>query len=157
MPRFEVSAGAATSTRADLLVLPMFEGPALGPGGAEVAHALGTDLVNALRHHGIRGKRGETFALEGLGRVGGRTVMLIGAERGDGDAIREIGMRAGSASRHHRTVATTAVQLGTDAAAGASAFVEGFLLGAYRFDRHRSEVEGVSLARWAGILEIGTG
>ena len=69
-------------------------------------------------------------------------MLLIGADRGDEvAAIRETGMRAGSAARPHRIVATTVVTLGDDASTAAAAFVEGFLLGSYRFDRHRSDAE----------------
>ena len=66
-PRFEVSASSVQAARADLLVLPMFEGPSLGPDGVGVEQALGISLVDMLRRNGIRGNRGETFALEGLG------------------------------------------------------------------------------------------
>lgn len=141
-PRFEVSTIDAHSARADLLVLPMFDGPSLGPDGAEVGHALGVNLLDALRRNGIRGKRGEMFALEGLGRLESKRVLLIAADRGDEvAAIRETGMRAGSAARPHRSVATTVVTLAVDASTAAAAFVEGFLLGSYRFDRHRSDVQ----------------
>ena len=115
-PRFEPSTSAATAARADLLVLPMFQGPLLGPDGEEVGHALDINLLDTLRRNGIRGKRGETFALEGLGLLGSKRVLLIGADRDDEvAAIRETGMRAGSAARPHRIVATTVVTLGADA------------------------------------------
>ncbi len=141
-PRFEVSVAAVHAARADLLVLPMFEGPSLGPDGEEVGHALGVNLLDTLRRNGIRGTRGETFALEGLGLLGSKRVLLIGSDRDAGvTAIRETGMRAGSAARPHRTVATTVMTLGADASTAAAAFVEGFLLGSYRFDRHRSDAE----------------
>ena len=97
----------------------MFEGPSLGPDGSAVEQALGTSLVDALRRNGIRGRRGETFALEGLGMLGSKRVLLIGADRGDDvAAIRETAMRAGAVSRPHRTVATTVVPLGADASDG---------------------------------------
>lgn len=143
-PRFEVSAAAARASRADLLVLPMFEGPTLGPGANEIGDALGTDLADTLRRNGVHGKRGESFSLETFGRVASRSVLLVGMERG-ADAgvtgIREAAMRAGSAARPHTRVATTLSQLGPDFERTASAFVEGFLLGAYRFDRHRTSTE----------------
>lgn len=143
-PRFEVSAGTASASRADLVVLPMFEGPTLGPGADEIGKGLGVDLVDTLRRHGIRGKAGDTFSLETLGTVASRSVLLVGVERGTadpGDGIRDAAMRAGSAARPHARVATTLPQLGTDVERTASAFVEGFLLGAYRFDRHRTSAE----------------
>ena len=85
-----------------------------------------------LRRNGIRGNWGETFALDGLGVLGSKRVLLIGADRGDEvAAIRETGMRAGSAARPYRIVATTVVTLGDDASTAAAAFVEGFLLVSY--------------------------
>jgi leucyl aminopeptidase len=139
--RFEVSAATAEGAKTDLLVLPMFEGPTLGPGGREIGVALGVDLVDTLRHNDIRGKPGDTFSLETLGNAASRSVLLVGVERGAGDGalgLREAAMRAGSAARPHARVATTLAQLGTDVERSASAIVEGFQLGAYRFDRHRT-------------------
>lgn len=141
-PRFEVSTVAAAKVRVDLLVIPMFDGPALGPEGVAIQEALGTHALDTLRRNGIRGRSGEVFAIEGHGTSGSRRVLLVGVERGDEiGAIREVAMRAGSISRTYRTIATTVTTLGSDATAAASAFVEGFLLGGYRFDRHRSDAE----------------
>ena len=111
-PRFEVSAGAARASRADLLVLPMFEGPTLGPGGDEIGDALGVDLADVLRRNGARGKPGDIFSLETFGRAASRSVLLVGIERGADDGasgIREAAMRAGAAARPHARVATTII------------------------------------------------
>jgi leucyl aminopeptidase len=143
-PRFEVSAAPARAASVDLLVLPMFEGPTLGPGADDIGDALGVDLVDTLGRNGVRGKPGDTFSLETLGRVASRSVLLVGVERGADDhatGIREAAMRAGSAARRHVRVATTLSQLGSDVERTANAIVEGFLLGAYRFDRHRTRAE----------------
>lgn len=130
----------AAEVEADLLVLPVFEGPEPGPGAAEISRAIGADLAVILRGSGLKGKAGESLLVPGMGAAA-RMLLLIGvgpeASAGVGVA-REAGMRAGAKARPHGVVASTLPQLGSSPGASARAFVEGFLLGAYRFDRYRN-------------------
>ncbi len=140
--RFEVSERPAVSEKVDLLVLPVLDGPAPGPGVADVADAMGIDLLNILRGNGSKGAAGDSLAVPGCGSIGARNVLLLGVGAGADagtDAVREAGMRTGTASVEHRSVASTIPQLGPSVADSARAFTEGFLLGAYRFERYKKD------------------
>ncbi len=141
-PRFEVSTASVVTEEADLLILPVFEGPAPGPGVLEVSDAISTDLLNTLRDNGFHGKSGDSLLLPGGGEIGARNLLLlgVGSEANTGtQTVREAGIRAGAAAVKHRSVATTIPQLGPSAGDSARAFTEGFLLGAYRFERYKED------------------
>jgi leucyl aminopeptidase len=140
VPNFDVSTTSPAEARADLLVLPFFEGPEAGPGVAEVGDALGGDLMAAAEAHGVTGKIGDTLPVPTLGRIAAKSVLLVGLgprdEAGE-DAIRRAAMRAGSRGQRFVTMATTLGQVGDDAAATAHALAEGVTLGAYRFTKYK--------------------
>lgn len=141
---FEASSRPAPESEADLLTLPVFEGPALGPGGADVQRALGLDLVDLLRRSGTTGKAGESVVIPGGNGVTARNVQLLGVgpeASATAQVVREAAMRVGAAARRHPVVASTLAALGPSPEASAHALAEGFLLGAYRFDRYKSERE----------------
>jgi leucyl aminopeptidase len=140
VPTFDLSTTSPTNARADLLVLPFFEGREPGPGVAEAGDALGGDLMDAAKAHGVDGKLGETLTVPTLGRARASSVLLVGLgpkdRAGEGE-VRRAAMRAGSRAVRFATVATTLAQVGDDPAASAHALAEGFLLGAYRFTRYK--------------------
>jgi leucyl aminopeptidase len=138
--RFEATTASAAEVEADLLVLPVFEGPKPGPGGAELGRALGADLVEVLRRNAIKGKAGDTLLVPGMGAAA-RMILFVGTgpEASAGvNEVRQASTRAGAKAGPYGVVASTLPQLGPSPEASARAFVEGFLLGAYRFDRYRN-------------------
>jgi leucyl aminopeptidase len=140
VPTFDLSTTSPANARADLLVLPFFEGRAPGPGVAEASEALGGDLMAAAEAHGIHGKLGETLTVPTLARARASSVLLVGLgpkDRAGEDEVRRAAMRAGSRAVRFTTVATTLAQVGEDPAASAHALAEGFLLGSYRFTRYK--------------------
>jgi leucyl aminopeptidase len=140
VPNFDLSTTSPADARADLLVLPFFEGRQPGPGVAEAGEALGGDLMAAAKAHGVDGKLGETLTVPTLGRARASSVLLVGLGPRDAageNEVRRAAMRAGSRAVRFATVATTLGQVGDDAAASAHALAEGFLLGAYRFTRYK--------------------
>jgi leucyl aminopeptidase len=145
VPRFKYSTTAPASVRADVLVLPVFEGPEAGPGVSDVGEALGADLLASYRAAGLKGKRGEALTVPTLGRVPAGHVVLLGlgkAGRDGSDALRRgIGRVAGRLARFGH-VATTLGQVGDDPADAAQAVVEGLLLGSYRFTRYKTKQDG---------------
>lgn len=148
MPTFELSSASPSEASADLLILPFFQGREPGPGVQAVQQALGADLMATLADHGIQGKVGESFTVPTLGRIGPKTVILLGlgrkAEAGDG-AIRRAAMKVAKAAAKFATVATTVPQVGGSSQSSAHAFVEGIVLGAYRFDRYKERpIDGAS-------------
>jgi len=155
---FEARAEPVAQVQADLLVLPCFAGPGStptpGPGAAEVAAALGIDLAATLGPRGFAGETGDAFGMLTLGRLSAPGLLFLGhgARRDAGpDAVRQAAIRA---AQQMSSVARIAVVLpdanrggadqpdadhtDTDQAV-ATAFAEGLLLGAYRFDRYRHQ------------------
>lgn len=146
MPKFDYLTTSPAEQQADLLVLPFFEGPEAGPGTKEVGKALGTDLVATLRDNGVKGKLGDTLTVPTMGRVPAGTALLVGlgpqAEAGPDRIRRATGKIAARADRY-RKVATTLPQATKGSwEEGVQAFVEGLLLGSYRFERYKGDSSG---------------
>src|SRR6266487_3346157 len=78
MPTFQFSTTAAAEADADVLVLPVFEGPEAGPGVKDVGTALGADLVAVFRENRLRGRLGEALTVPTLGKLPAKTVLLVG-------------------------------------------------------------------------------
>ena len=78
MPTFEASTASPSDAAADLLIVPFFRGREPGPGFADVARALGVDLVAVLEQNHVVGKVGESFTLPTFGRIPASNVMLLG-------------------------------------------------------------------------------
>ncbi|HEX9377523.1 MAG TPA: leucyl aminopeptidase [Actinomycetota bacterium] len=141
MPKFEFSSASPAEVSADLLILPVFEGPEAGPGVAETGKALEADLVAMYRENSFRGRFGDTLTVPTFGKLPARTVLLVGLGRrkeATSDTLRRaIGKVARTASRF-ASVATTLPQAAGKPADAVQATVEGLLLGSYRFDRYKS-------------------
>jgi leucyl aminopeptidase len=142
MPTFEFATSSPVETEADLLVLPIYEGPEPGPGVREASATIEADLMQVYRDNMLKGRLGESLAVPTLGTLRAKTVLLVGMGKKDAataDSVRRaLGKVAGTASRY-RSVATTVPQAGgrgPDDALFAAA--EGVLLGSYRFDRYKS-------------------
>jgi leucyl aminopeptidase len=125
---------------ADVLVLPVFEGPEAGPGVSDVGLA---DAYAAAR---LRGKRGENLLVprrDGDAFAAGAVLLLGIGERAKAspDALRRAIGRAAPQLAKFRSVATTLPQVArrNGAADAIGATVEGLLLGSYRFDRYRTK------------------
>ena len=122
-------------------MLPCYAGrdgtPEPGPGCAEAAAALGTDLMAALGRRGCSGEIGDAFETLTLGRIAAAELLVIGMgqrARWDPAAVREAVMRAAGGMTRAATIAAVLPEASHEAAA---AFAEGLLLGAYQFDRYR--------------------
>jgi leucyl aminopeptidase len=143
VPKFDYLTTSAAEHPTDLLILPFFEGPESGPGMKELGKALGTDLLGTLRDNAIKGKLGDTLTVPTLGRVPAGTALLVGlgsqAEAGPDKIRRATGKVAARAVRYRR-VATTLPQATKGSwEEGVQGFVEGLLLGSYRFDRYKGD------------------
>lgn len=155
MTTFAYATDAPVSARADVLVLPVFEGPEAGPGVKDVK---GIDLLGLYRDAALKGKRGESLLVPNTGTLGvaAGAVLLVGlgkkAEAGPDAVRRALGKVARQLSKR-ATVATTLAQAGGRSSVGAAeAVVEGLLLGAYRFDRYKSEKEDPPALRSVTVL-----
>src|SRR5438132_10989891 len=78
MPTFQFQTTSPAEAAADVLVLPIFEGPEGGPGVKEVGAALDADLVAVYRENRLRGRLGEALTVPTLGKLQVKTVLLVG-------------------------------------------------------------------------------
>src|SRR5437867_2397820 len=101
MPRLTFQTASPAEVKADVVVLPVFEGPEAGPGVREAGSALGTDLLEVYRTNKLRGRLGEALTVPTLGRLGSGTILLVG-----------LGKRAGvSADKLRRGIGRVASRL----------------------------------------------
>src|SRR6266511_3715142 len=159
MPKFEFSSASPAEVSADLLILPVFEGPEAGPGVAETGKALEADLVAMYRENSFRGRFGDTLTVPTFGKLPARTVLLVGLGRrkeATSDTLRRaIGKVARTASRF-ASVATTLPQAAGKPADAVQATVT--IVGAGRWEARevrdairRAEILSESVA-WARDL-----
>src|SRR5919198_1506838 len=145
MPKLNFSTASPVEVTADVLVLPIFEGPEAGPGVKDVGRALGSDPLELYAANKLRGKLGESLTIPTLGRMPASNLVLVGVGKKDKtttDSLRSaIGRQARRLSRF-RTVATTLAQAaGRSAPEAIQATTEGLLLGSYRFDRYKNDAK----------------
>jgi len=131
----------AASAKADLLAVPVFAGPELGPGAEEAVAALGVPVAPLLEARGFSGKPGEAAALPTLGRLPAAVLLLVGVgERAkvDTEVLRRAAAAVVRQGRGARKAVTTLAQaLPADPAGAVQAVTEGALLAAYRFDKYK--------------------
>ena len=155
MTTFVHSTESPSSVAADVLVLPVFEGPEAGPGVRDVK---GIDLLALAREAKLKGKVGDSLLVPNTGIEGlaASSVLLVGlgpragsgpdtVRRGIGRVARQLSKRA--------VVATTLAEAGGRSVEDAvQAVVEGMVLGAYRFDRYKSTTEDEAALERVTIL-----
>jgi leucyl aminopeptidase len=138
--QFSFSAAAPTEVAADVLVLPVFEGPESGPGVAKAG------LADAFKAAKLNGKKGESLLVmrHDGDAFAAKAVLLLGVgpkARISPDALRRAVGRVAPSLARFGSVATTLPQaVGRGGASEAiEATVEGIALGSYRFDRYRTK------------------
>ena len=158
MPKIDLATTAPAAQEADVLVLPVFQGPEPGPGVDDAGKALDADLAGILERNGLTGKRGETLTVPTFSRLPAASVLLVGLGRKDEatpDVVRRAVGKVASRLRSYGHVATTlprAVPRAWEAAIGA--LVEGLLLGSYSFDRYKAKEDEAKLRR---VTVLGSG
>jgi leucyl aminopeptidase len=160
LPRFDIKTTAPAKQPADLILAPVFEGPEVGPGTADLGDAVGVDLVKMLKENQIKGRVGETFTLPTLGRASASSVSLVGlGKRSEvtADTIRRASGKVASRAARFRRVAVLLPQAAPDWPEGVRALVEGLLLGAYRFDTYKANGDDGDRPRWQTVTVLATG
>jgi leucyl aminopeptidase len=148
--KVEVTGAPARSLRAGLLAVPVRPGELRGKGAErvrELDRALGGHLLAAARAERFEGKPGEQLLVTTLGRLPAGRVLLLGLGEagpatGVGGGLEPLRLALGAAARAARGGALVAALPAVperDLPEAARAAVEGALLGAYRFDRYRTE------------------
>ncbi|MDP9340879.1 MAG: leucyl aminopeptidase [Actinomycetota bacterium] len=142
MPTFQFRTTSPAEADADVLVLPIFQGPEAGPGVREVGAALDADLAALCRDNGVRGRLGEALTVPTLGKLPAKTVLLVGLgpkAEATTDTLRRAMGRVARRVVRFATAATTFPQAaGRSATDSVQATVEGLLLGSYRFTRYKT-------------------
>jgi leucyl aminopeptidase len=150
MPTFSVSKSTAKAAKSDVLAVPVFEGLTLGPGAKDAQDALGSTLKELSEHVPVLGKPskqfkgelGDAILVQTLGKLPAKQVLFVGMgpeEEANVGTVRRAGAIAARRVGGGKSVATTIPQAAGVPAAAVRAFVEGFLLGSYRYLRYRSE------------------
>src|SRR5919197_3427354 len=145
MPTISYATTAPAAAEADVLVLPVFEGPTNGPGVREVR---GIDLLEHYRGAGLKGKPGESLLVPnaGISGLAAKSVLLVGLGPKDEvttDTLRRaVGRAAPQLSRHASVATTLPLAAGRTPEDAVQATVEGLLLGGDRFDRYKSGANG---------------
>lgn len=159
MPTFEFATASPARQDADLLLLPVYRGPEPGPGVREAGKALGEDLVAYLERNGMKGSTDDALLIPTFGRLAPDSLLLVGLgerEEATEDAVRRAAGRVARRLDRYERVATTLPQAGRGGwEAGVQAFVEGLLLGGYRFDRYREAPESEA-PRLRTVTVLGT-
>jgi len=141
MPTFKTVRAKATAIDCDVLAVAIYKGAVSGPGAIEVEKALGTSFKQLLETARAKGEPGEALLVPGGGKVKAKQILLVGVgEKGAGaTAARKAGAVVARKTGASATVATTIPHaVGGPASDAVSAFVEGYLLGGYRFDRYKA-------------------
>lgn len=145
---FTVVSGDATKPRADVLVLPVFDTD-LGGKKSTATALLRADkklkglVLKTAAQEGFKGKADQTFVLQTHGKLPAGRVVLVGLgarARFTPEVLRQAAGRAVKASGKVKAK-TAVVQLPVvrELEAALRAVVEGFGLGAYRYDRWRTQ------------------
>ncbi|HEX9121904.1 MAG TPA: leucyl aminopeptidase [Actinomycetota bacterium] len=145
MTSFAYTTDPPASVRADLLVLPVYEGPEAGPGMKDVKDV---DLLALYADAKLKGKKGESLLVPNTGNLGveAGSVLLVGVGRRQSvhaDSLRRaIGKVAPQLSKRVSVATTLPQAAGRSAEDAVQATVEGVLLGSYRFTRYKSGTDG---------------
>jgi leucyl aminopeptidase len=141
MPSFKIVRDKPARIDCDVLAVPVYKGGVAAQGGQEIERKLGTTFKELLDGARLKGEPGDALSVPTLGKLPAKRLLLVGlGEAGAGlDAARKAGAvvarRTGSAVKVATTVPQAVKGKAPDVAA---AFVEGYLLAAYRFDRYKN-------------------
>lgn len=127
---------SVTTIETDLLAVPV-DSELASDALTALSEASNVDLAAAARDEHFKGDAGATMLFRGLANVTARRVLLVGVGTGElkraGAAVARVGRTV-----HAPRVAFSAGQRSSE---DVGDFVQGFGLGAYRFDRHLSRDE----------------
>ncbi len=144
---FAVESGDITVSKADAIVVNLFEGVTKPGGGTgAVDKALGGAISDLIAAGETKGKRGEMTLIHTLGKMPTARVLVAGlgkADKLDLGAVRSVSAQAsrflrGKAVKSAATIAHGAGIGGLETKDCARAIAEGTLLGLYRFDKHKN-------------------
>jgi leucyl aminopeptidase len=151
---FSFTTDPAASVKAGVLILPVFQGGEVGPGVKDVG------LEHAFRDAALTGKKGDSLLIPKRNgdRFAADAVLLQGVgPKDEFDLVamrRTLGRAAQSVGRFRHAATTHAQAVKGDMGEGAEAAAEGLGLGAYGFDRYKSENGDERLSK---VTVVGSG
>jgi leucyl aminopeptidase len=151
--KIEVTGAGPLELEASVLAIPVFEGELSDTKGllAELDRRLDGHVTAAAAEEDFQGKPGQSLVLRSLGKLRAGRVLLVGLGKREGaeatlpkGGYEPLRTAAGDAARQAQKngatrLAFAAPRLPGQTAHEARAIVEGALLGAYRFDRYKTE------------------
>jgi leucyl aminopeptidase len=144
----DVIAADPLSHPADLLAVPVREGGAV-PAGLD--RAVGGFLSRVARDEEFTGKEGQQLSLHAQGKIGAARLLLIGIgkERDADRTLEQLRVAASRAVKAARAAGARklAIAWAAPEPRQVQALAEGATLGAYLFDRYKSEKKPLKLAR----------
>jgi leucyl aminopeptidase len=136
---YALRTASPAKTKAEAVVVGVVPGPALAPGGEDVAAAYGRKLKGLLATLSLTGRPGEVAKVPTSGVIGSPLLVLVGI--GDPTDAQAVRRAAGNAARATSSAASIALALPADTPELARAVVEGFRLGGYAFTTYKSAAE----------------
>ena len=144
MTSYSLRKGSAEKTKADVVVVGVVRtpsGPRAAAGGEGVASAYGRSFEPLLSTLGFKAGRGEVAKIPTGGTIKSPLLILVGLGEVEELSSAVVRRAAGVAARAISNAATAVLALPAEDADHVRAVVEGFALGAYRFDRYKSKEE----------------
>lgn len=146
--KLQVVRGDLTKTKADLLVVNLFEGETT-PGGATgaVDKALRGVLSHYIKDENFKAKEGEIFALYTHGHIPAKKVAVVGLGKREDFSLETVRRVTGAAVQYaQKTGAKTIASIlhgagigGLVAKESAQAMAEGALLASYNFEKYKTK------------------
>jgi leucyl aminopeptidase len=138
--KLQLAPSSPLETKADLLVIGVFEGKATdNPVLAELHRALGGGLTELLQAEEFKGKREQRVSLQTLGRLPVSKILILGlgAEKDlADDSVRVFGALAGRAAITEKAGGLSVAVPAAFPTERLRALSEGIVLGAYRFTKY---------------------
>lgn len=147
MPTFACSQVGPLEIDAEVIAVPAYKGPELGPGAEIIDGALDQRLSKFLGGAAFKGEKGETLVFPGGDGIKAQLVLVVGLgerEKVSLQTLREGGAALARKSKKAASVATTLAKAGpsgVDLGDAVQAIVEGVSLGGYEFLKYKKEPE----------------
>jgi len=148
MVQVSLQKGAIEAAKDKVIVVNLFEGVAK-PGGATgaVDKALGGMISEIISSGDFKGEWGQTYLFRTFGKIPAERVLLLGLGKQKEftkDRIREAAAKSSNVLKKAKITAYSTIVHGAgiggfDAQTAGEAFFEGLYLGAYSFDRYKTE------------------
>jgi len=137
---FKLSGEDLLQVRCSLLVVGGFEGEAIRGAVKRIDDALGGVLSRTCEEERFNGEMGKSIMINTLGKIGAQRVLLLGLgkkSKFSQDVLRKVGIIAAKRARTFSDTVVFGIP-NNGKKGGASAIVEGVMLGSYEFSKYKT-------------------